>query len=189
MGSPGRQRLRGVAVELDLLQVFSTALSIFATDTLLDTGSASPALGDQRRLPRRGGRSSYKTYDVGDDGSAIGLSNNTSSTLYQIVARPPERRGYPTADGRRTLQNLEIDDLFTGITNAGDHSTTPSRLRRSSDAVAGFAALLPADSLGALDDQRPHVVRHHDVTLDMVLRFQKASSMPKVMAISSILLE
>ena len=102
-------------------QVFSTALSIFVTDTMLNTGSASQALATSDGFHVEAGGSSYKTYDVGSDGSAIGLSNNTSYTLYQIVSAADRNAAgvilQPTVGD--ALQDLEIDDLFTGINNAG----------------------------------------------------------------------
>ena len=73
-------------LNLTFSQVFATALSIFATDTLLNTGSTSQMLATSDGFHVEAGGSSYKTYNVGSDGSAIGLSNNTSYTLYQIVS-------------------------------------------------------------------------------------------------------
>ena len=108
-------------LNLTYSQVFSTALSIFATDTLLNTGSAGQALATGDGFHVEAGGSSYKTYDVGDGGTAIGLSNDTSYTLYQIVSAADRNAAgvilQPTPGD--ALRDLAIDGLFAGINNAG----------------------------------------------------------------------
>jgi len=93
-------------------QVMSVALASYFTDTTLGGGAGPVKFG----FNQSAGGTGAKMFNVGSFGTALGLSNNTSYPILQIVqAASALKCSNPSAPLPKT-----ITDLFNAINTGGD---------------------------------------------------------------------
>ncbi len=95
-------------------QVLAVALNVYATTTSLG-GIAGASYGFTVSAAGLGARS----YSVGSDGAAFGMANNTTLTVYGLLAAVNNKAVNGVLyNGNATLQ-AEAADLFDGLNEAG----------------------------------------------------------------------
>jgi hypothetical protein len=96
-------------------QVLATALSVYATTSSLG-GSAGVAYGFSVSATGLGARS----FNVGADGAAFGVANNTTRNVYQLLRAVNQQAVAGVLyHGDATLLQ-QADDLFVALNQAGD---------------------------------------------------------------------
>jgi uncharacterized repeat protein (TIGR01451 family) len=90
-------------------QVFGTALAVYVTSSTTGTASCVSKFGFNF-----GAGTGGKTYNVGSNGAAIGLTNNTSYTVLQLLQQA--NAVWPWSTGEANA----INDIFDGINSKGD---------------------------------------------------------------------
>jgi len=103
----------GVTGEKTYAQIMAGALASYATSSTLGGGSIASGYG----FAISPGGTGDKTYDVGSDGAAIGLMNNTSYTVAQLLSAA-------NANCSGGLINPgafdALNNIFDGINSSGD---------------------------------------------------------------------
>ena len=95
-------------------QVLAAALDVYATTACLG-GSAGTAYGFTVSATGLGARS----YDVGSDGAAFGVANNTTLTVYALLlAVNQQAKNGVLYNGDAALRQ-EAADLFDALSGAG----------------------------------------------------------------------
>lgn len=92
-------------------QILGTALAVYVTDSAL-AGTAATKYGFNVSPSGIGGN----TYNVGSDGTAIGLSNDTSYSVLQLL----QQANLDIQNG--TFDANAFNDIFDGINQTGDIS-------------------------------------------------------------------
>lgn len=100
---------RGTKIEA---QIMATALSVYVTDSDLAGGTYARSYGFTVNTSGTGAA----TFNVGSDGSAIGLTNNKSYTIAQILAAANSSDILDASSSKQTA----AADLFDNINNTGD---------------------------------------------------------------------
>ena len=121
-------------------QVMGVALAIWFTSSNLN-GNTSGASGYGFNISS-GGTGTH-TYNVGSDGTAIGLQNNTSYTILQIMMAAD----LAVKNGTYQSNLSAFNDVFNGINQGGDISQLAAG--SSSSAGAGVGELLDSNLLQA----------------------------------------
>ena len=97
----------------NLSQIFTTAVSVYVTDSLLNNTTSGQNLatkyGFHVDLPGSGAA----TYDIGGNGGLFGVSNNSTTTLFQLLV---------AADAQAAQGSLSqsVYSVFDAINNKGD---------------------------------------------------------------------
>jgi len=92
-------------------QILAGALASYVTSTAL-AGYNAGSYGFNLSTSGTGG----KTYNTGSDGTAIGLSNNTSYTVLQLL----QRVNLDIKNGTYASAANAFNDIFSGINQTGD---------------------------------------------------------------------
>jgi hypothetical protein len=94
-------------------QIMAVALATYATSSTLAGGMCAQSFGFN--VTARG--SGMDSYNVGSDGTALGLSNNTSYEVSSLVTAADSL----AAQGSSKLNNnlSSLNDLFNNINSAG----------------------------------------------------------------------
>jgi hypothetical protein len=90
-------------------QILAGALAVYVTDAGL-AGTVAAQYGFNVSVPGTG----TATYNVGSDGAAVGLANNTSYTVMALL----EQADADVANG--TFSANAFNDIFSGINQGGD---------------------------------------------------------------------
>ncbi len=101
----------GVSGQKTNAQILAGALASYVTSSSL-AGTTAIKYG----FNNSPGGTGAKTYNVGSDGTAIGLVNNTSYTVLQLL----QQANLDQANG--TFNANAFNDIFTGINQGGDIS-------------------------------------------------------------------
>jgi hypothetical protein len=103
-------------------QVLATALSVYVTNSTLAGGSSAAAYGF---TVVAGGGAGLATFNVGQDGAAVGQANGTTMTLMDILlavdrhaTQSPSDAGFVLYAGDQSTRGL-ADDLFGRINDLG----------------------------------------------------------------------
>ena len=102
------------------VQTFAVALAVYATDPTLGGGSASTTQG----FKVVNGGTGSETYNIGSNGAAFGVANNTSLTVLQILQILNADYNATTGlfyAGSSTLTN-DANNVTNGINQGGDIS-------------------------------------------------------------------
>ena len=94
-------------------QVMATALSAYATNSSLAGGNYAQSCGFTMSSSGSGG----STYNVGWNGSALGLTNNISYALSSLIAATDQLASQGTSNLNAQLNG--INTIFNGINTAG----------------------------------------------------------------------
>jgi hypothetical protein len=103
--------LHGPKVEAEVL---AGALNLYATTASLD-GSAGTAYGFTVSATGLGARS----YNVGSDGAAFGVANNTTWNVYELLLAVNARAVHGVLYNGDAMLRQEAADLFDALNNAG----------------------------------------------------------------------
>ena len=101
-------------------QAFATALAVYATDPTLGGGSASSAQGFTVVI----GGTGSETFNVGANGAAFGVANNTTLTVFQILQILNSNCSASTGLFYAGSQSptTSADNVFSAINQAGSIS-------------------------------------------------------------------
>lgn len=99
-------KVRGMKTDA---QILGTALAVYVTDSDL-AGTAATKYGFNVSASGAGA----KTYNVGSLGTAIGLSNNMSYTVFELLRQADIQKGLGTFDANA------FNSIFDAINNLGD---------------------------------------------------------------------
>jgi hypothetical protein len=101
-------------VKLDA-QVLATALSVYATNTTLDSTQAAARYG----FTVRGYGLGTATFNVGSNGDAFGVANNTTMTVLDLLlATDAQATGGVLYGGNATRRN-EANNVFSALNQSG----------------------------------------------------------------------
>jgi len=92
-------------------QILGNALAIYVTDSTLNT---DPTLASKYGFNSSPGGTGAKTYNVGSNGTAIGLSNNTSYTIFFLLQQADLQKAAGTFDANAW------NTIADGINQLGD---------------------------------------------------------------------
>ena len=92
-------------------QVMATALSMYVTDSMLAGGTVASSYGFKVTTTGSG----IDSYNVGSNGTAIGLSNSTSYSLVTLLAYADSA----ASGGFTTAESNAVTAIFTAINTAG----------------------------------------------------------------------
>jgi hypothetical protein len=95
-------------------QVLATALNVYATTSSLG-GSAGAAYGFAVSATGLGARS----YNVGKDGAAFGVANNTTLNVYQLLVAVNKKAVKGVLYGGNTTLQAQAADLFNSLDTTG----------------------------------------------------------------------
>jgi hypothetical protein len=96
-------------------QVLATALNVYATNTSLG-GSAAAAYGFTVSATGLGAYS----YNLGKDGAALGVSNNTSGRVFEGLLAVNRKAVNGVLAGGNTMMRAQTADLFNSLNAAGN---------------------------------------------------------------------
>jgi hypothetical protein len=93
-------------------QVLAGALAAYATSTTLAGGTTAAGYG----FHTSAGGTGLKTYNVGSNGSALGLANNSAPTVLQLLSAV----NTAAANGLSSAESNAANVIFSGINQSGD---------------------------------------------------------------------
>jgi uncharacterized repeat protein (TIGR01451 family) len=101
-------------------QVLATAFSVFTTTNSLNTGTTGKSLASRYGFILSAGGAGAFTYNVGGNGAAFGLPNNTTTTILDLLVRASKNsvKGILN-NGNQTYMNM-TNGVFDAINNKGD---------------------------------------------------------------------
>ena len=95
-------------------QVLAVALDVYATTACLG-GSAGTAYGFTVSATGLGARS----FNVGSDGAAFGVANNTSRNVYELLKAVDQQSAFGSLYNGDTALQKEANGLFDALNKAG----------------------------------------------------------------------
>ena len=97
-------------------QVLATALAVYVTDPVLD----NTGVGTQFGFNVSGNGVATATVNVGDDGTAFGVTNDTRVTVMDLLLAADAQAVNGVLYNGDAARRKEANDVFSGINESGD---------------------------------------------------------------------